>query len=486
MVFNGIIDDFSPYSIKEVEIISESSHLDQNNRATNQVPGFFVLGVAVKLISNISSIGLLTYPLQLLPLLTVFYLFVLKISNSPIFSGSATFLYVCSGTMGTSNIFFWPHGMGSIVYWMALFLMYSITLTPSRKKPEFTLLLNICGCSLGFISYDIFLNLILFLFSITLIMWIIQNKRIKSVFINYKSFLNCSLIFIIAQLGLSKFVYETFIPLLIATPDLVKISAVDKFLSAYIYKQPNPEISVISELLLNYPRIITTISLLKYLIICLSIAFFILLCFNKVHKKVNLSIFDLFMLSYLLSAFIFILIRAYIGDIAITDMFLPGVFCIIWLYQQASIYQKWAKFAIVVILILTSLYIYFIEIHDLRNQSIYENEYLKDSSSWYFENKGNNIGVSDEMTRGLMSMFIFEKYHYPIEIKILPQDDAGFLVQKLDLNNSQKYYIINYHLRRMSLQNWVIIKSWSFFENSIDSNKRICKIYDLDSVSIYY
>ena len=146
IVFNGIIDDFSPKHIIAIERISDSSYLDQSDLMTNQIPGFYVLGVVIKLIANISSIGLLTYPLQLLPLLTVFYVFTLKVSNSPLFSCAATFLCICSGTTGTGKIFFWPHGVGEIVYYTALFLIVSIMLSPSHKRPEFNLLLVVCGC----------------------------------------------------------------------------------------------------------------------------------------------------------------------------------------------------------------------------------------------------------------------------------------------------------------------------------------------------
>lgn len=485
IVFNGIIDDFSPRHITAIEQISDNSFLDQNNRMTNQIPGFYALGVAIKLISNISSIGLLTYPLQLLPFLTIFYVFILKVSNSPFFSCAATFLYVCSGTTGTTKIFFWPHGVGYIVYYAALFSIFSIMLSPSYKRSEFNLLLIICGCSLGFLSYNLYSSLIILLSFFMLNMWIIQNKKISSISIAPISFLNCLLIFIVTQFGLSRFVYNTFIPTLKATSDL-EISAVDKFLSAYIYTQPNPEISAISELLLNFPLIITIISALKYLIICISIAFFVLLCIKKISTKMKLTVFDLFIVSVLMSEFIYFLIRTYIGGISITSLFLPGIFCIIWLYQYSSKYQKWPKLAIIILLVLTPTYTYYIDLYNVRNQQLYENEYLKVSSNWYFENKGDNIGVSDEMSRNLISMFIYEEFHCLSEIKILPQEDAGFLVNKLSLENSQKYYLINYQLRRMSLQNWVIIKTWRFFENSIDSNKHICKIYDLNSLSIYY
>jgi hypothetical protein len=264
------------------------------------------------------------------------------------------------------------------------------------------------------------------------------------------------------------------------------VSAADKFFSAYIYKTSNPEMPYISELLINFPPIITVISALKYLILCISIFIFILVYIKKIYKKVDTSIFDLFTASILMSGLLYFFIRTYIGNVAITSIFLPGVLCIIWLYQNTNKFQNYAKFAILILLILTPTYTCIIETSDLRNQPVYESEYLKASSSWYFKNKGDDIGVSDEMSRNLMSMFIFEKYNYSCEIKILSLKDAGFLVQELNPKDSQKYYLINYQLRRMSLQNWVIIKTWRLFKNLIDSNKYICKIYDLDSISIYY
>lgn len=485
IVFNGIIDDFSPKHITAIEQISIKSHLDQNNRMTNQVPGFYVLGAIIKLISNISSMGFLTFPLQLLPLLIVFYEFILKICKSPVFSCILTFLSICAGTTGTDKLFFWPHGIGSIVYYTTFILIVSIMLNPFNKRSEYNLLLIICGCSLGFISYNVYITLLILMISLMLEIWFIQNKEIPSAFLNYKSFLGCSLIFIVTMFGLSRFVYETFIPTLKATSN-IEISAINKFLLNYINTNPNPEISVISELLINYPRIITIISILKYLILCISVIIFISSLIKKISKKVELSVFDLIIISYIIYSFVYFLIRAYLGGIPITVIFLPGMLCIIWLYKFSEKYKQWTKFAIIMLLILTPSYTYFIEIYDLRNESIHENEYLIASSHWYFEHKGDSIGVSDEMSKNLISMFIYEKYHQPSGIKNIYIKNAEFLVNKSQFENFNQYYVVNYNLRCMSLQNWVIIKSWRFFETSIDSNKYICKIYDLDSVSIYY
>ena len=52
--------------------------------------------------------------------------------------------------------------------------------------------------------------------------------------------------------------------------------------------------------------------------------------------------------------------RIYIGQIAITNIYLPGIFCIMLLYRSSKRMKTWATFVILLllILILTPIYYY--------------------------------------------------------------------------------------------------------------------------------
>lgn len=68
----------------------------------------------------------------------------------------------------------------------------------------------------------------------------------------------------------------------------------------------------------------------------------------------------------------------------------------------------------------------------------------------------------------------------------MPTEDAQVLVQLSEGTLDTKYYILNQKLTGMSLQNWVIIKSWRYSNEEINNNDQINKIYDVPLLSVYY
>ena len=177
-------------------------------------------------------------------------------------------------------------------------------------------------------------------------------------------------------------------------------------------------------------------------------------------------------------------------------MFLPGVFCTLWIYRFSAKYKKWSTLVIILLLILTPISSFVKSNDEYTNKDLTQYNYLNYTADWYLFNKGEAIGVSDEMSKNFVMLYASENPQYfncktsfcqiRQETKILPIDDAIFLVQKSNQSKFSKYYIINYKLDAMSLQNWLIIKSWRYSKNLIESNPHINKIYDINSVGIYY
>ena len=73
LMFNGSIDDFAPKHIMIINELSKNSFIPKENYNI-QVPGFYVLGAILKQVLNISTDGLLFYPVQLIPYMIVFLL----------------------------------------------------------------------------------------------------------------------------------------------------------------------------------------------------------------------------------------------------------------------------------------------------------------------------------------------------------------------------------------------------------------------------
>jgi len=300
-------------------------------------------------------------------------------------------------------------------------------------------------------------------------------------------------IFAIIEFGLSTFFYDSFLRSLKNSQHL-DLSFLDKFVVAYLHR--NDTLPGISEMLITYPRIISIISIIKYICLSISIIIFILLLFYKKSKKNIFNIYDIMTFSIIFMTFFYGLIRLYIGQIAFTLVFLPGVFCTIWLYRFSAKYKKWSILVLILLLVLAPVNSIFKSNDEFTNKDLTQYKYLNYTANWYLLNKGEAIGVSDEMSRSFVMLYTSENPQYfnyktsfcriQQETKILSTDDAIFLVQKSNQSNFSKYYIINYKLDAMSLQNWLIIKSWKYSKNLIESNPHINKIYDINSVGIYY
>jgi hypothetical protein len=485
IVFNGLIDSFAPKHIVEIGEIIKNSHLS-GNHMTDQVPGFYVYGAVIKLIINNPLFGLLTYPIQMIPYLVVFYTFIYKISASHLLASVITLIQIISGTDG-SSLFFLAHGIGTIIYY-TLLLSLILLIFKSNVGIGSRILIIICGISLVFISYNIYAITIIFLFVFVVITMImnLKNPNIQCLLDgNNKSLLNMSFILLVVQMGLSKFLYQSFIPTLKQSTSM-ELTAIDKFLIAYFQTESLSHQTVISDLLITYPQEITFISLIKYSILLLPILIFIYLFLRKYRLCKEVIFFDQLTITFVVSYFLYGIIRVIIGGSTITLLYVPGILCIIWIYR----YTTWKSFAIFSILLILFLApVYTISMNSVApKENIHETEYIKSSSHWYFENMNIDvISVSDELTRNLFQFYIYQGTSHLQTVSIIKSDQISFLLQNSTITQSQNnYYILNYKSSSMSIQQWRIIKSWKYSKSKIDTNNRIFKIFDADYLSIYY
>jgi hypothetical protein len=485
IVFNGLIDPFVPKHIVEIGEIIKNSYLNEN-AMTDQVPGFYAYGAVIKLIINNPLFGFLTYPIQMIPYLVVFYTFIYKMSTSHLLSSVITVIQIISGTDG-SSLFFLAHGLGTIIYYS---LLSSLILLISKQKigVEARILIIIFGISLVFISYNLYAitMILLFVFIAITIIMNLKNPNIQYLLDrNNKSLLSISIIFLVVQMGLSRFLYQSFIPTLKQSVS-IELTAIDKFLIAYFQTEPLNHQTVISDLLITYPQEVTFISLIKYSIILLSILIFTYLFIRKWVTSKEVIFYDQLTITFVVSYFIYGTIRFFIGGSPITLLYIPGILCIIWIYRYTT-WKFWAIFSISLILILTPAYT--ISMNSVApKDNVYETEYIKSSSNWYFEHMNLDvISVSDELTRNLFQIYIYQSTSHLHTVSIIKRDEIEFLLQNSTITQSQNnYYILNYKSTSMSIQQWRIIKSWKYSKNKIETNNEISKVYDVGHLSMYY
>lgn len=499
-LFYGTMDDFAPKHIATIEDLSNQGNLIEHENQVVQVPGFYILGAIIIQITGIASESLLDFPIQIIPYVILLFILIYRISGNFFVAVLIAFIDIISGSTGTPKVFFWPHGIGYILFFTIILL---ILLILKKEKPPniLFLLVVIIGSALVYISYNLMAMTLIFLLVLLLILILLpmySNKKeiynLNQISLKAKNILFLLIILLIIQLGLSKFVYNVFIPTIQATRD-IEISGLDKFLIAYL----NPDVTTISmgPLMVHYPVLITIISGIKYGFIAITIIFFCVFFLKKTIKE-NIYYQDFYIvIAVIVMLAIYSIPRSMIGGIILTALWLPGILTIAIFFKMPSNYRVWASIVILVLLISTPLYFITLENNSFINREATQINGYKAPVHWFLRYNDGTIAVSDELTKNyfILNSFLYITDQPNSEInlqslsqsyKLLPTEDAQVLARSSDKKIEQKYIILNKKLTILSLQNWIIIKSWNYSKERIMSNKVINQIYDSPLLSIDY
>ena len=487
IIFNGTLDGFAP---KHMLVMSETvQHGYLFSQEAEQIaPGFYIIGAIINILTEIPTKEFVFLPIQFVPYLIVFYVFIYKISGSHLLSSLITLIELISSTNGTDKVFFWPHAIGWIIFYSMLFIIFKIAERKNEDEWEYRILLIILGMSLALISYDIFAVSLLFLAIISLLLFLlklISKTRKENIRRNY---LNILIILIVFDFGLLKFVYDVFIPT-IMDKQLRDVTAIDKFLLSYVSTESVQ--TPLSELYISYPGIISIISLIKYSALLISILAFSIIMFGKLKTNKPINFYNTIVCSIILVAVSYASIRFFLGQFAITQIYLPGIVCTLWLYRFSNKFKIWAIFVVLLLMVVVPVYYYENYSNNLIDMDENKYGYIEYSAYWYLEKTvRSSTAVSDELTKNFFIMHHekqIEAINYTTireHMKVLSMDDVAFLLQKSS-NSESKYFIVNYDLSRMSLQNWKIIRTWKFSDDKINSNPGIKKIYYSGYIEIY-
>lgn len=475
MHFNSSIDSFAPLQISAIdETIKRGFLLDAYR---NTVPTFYILGSELAIILGKNSDFLLFSPIQLIPYAVLFFVLMLKISNSYLLASILSITELTTGLTGTQRIFFWPHGIGSVLYFALLVLFLLIFFGKNKFAWQHHFMSIIIGISLVFTSYDAIFTYLLFLLSFIIYMVIFNNSSRLSrnnLDNRWRQSVKLFILLIIVELGLTEFVYNNFIHAL-KSPESFTMSVLDKFLLSYF--STNIQDNIIRDIYLHYPESITYYGYIKYGILLM---FLIIFLINFVSSPgIKYKIESIFIISILSSMVAWAFIRLLIGHVEVGFFYYPAIFSIAWVYRNVISFKRWALVGAILLLALNPVYHFMVYNEDLSNRDIDKFDYLYTPLSWCREKTSGAEMRSDELTKNFNLMT-----HRTLEFQTLDVNDVAFLLNRRDYSPNS-YFILNNNLKVLDIGNWIQIKPWWVTDHILKKNIKINKIFDSKTIFVY-
>lgn len=473
--FNSSIDSFAPLQISAIDETIERGFLLDAYR--NTVPTFYVLGSELAMILGKNSDFLLFSPIQLIPYAVLFFVLILKISNSFLLASLISITELTTGLTGTQRIFFWPHGVGTILYFSLLVLFLLMFFGKSKSAWQYQFMAIIIGISLVFTSYDVIFTYLLFLLSFILYIMIFNNTHYLSRdnldFRWYQS-IKLFILLIIVEMGLTEFVYNNFIHAL-KSPDSFTMSGLDKFLLSYF--STNIQDNIIRDLYLQYPDSVTYYGYVKYGILLVFLTIFLINFISSRRLKYKLE--SIFIISILSSMVIWAAIRLLIGHVEVGFFYYPAIFSIAWVYRNGRSFKRWALVGAVLLLALNPVYHFMVSTEDLSNKDVNQFNYLHMPLSWCRDKTSDSEMRSDELTKNFYHMAYRTQ-----DFQTLDVNDVAFLLNRRE-NSPNNYFILNNNLKILDIGNWIQIKPWMVTDHLLNKNIKVNKILDSEKISIY-
>lgn len=477
-IYTGTIDDFVPKHIAvSIANLRGYSFSPTYEYLYNLFPGFYTYVSIILLLTGILYEQLPFTPIILWPYICLFFSMIYLFSNRNTYLAIllTTFTFTAS-TVGTYKVFLWPHGLGEIIYFSLIIIIFLNRL----NEPEFRILISLLVLMLPFMSYNLTFSSLLFLAMLSILLQLLQINSNISINLNSKLLISIISLLLITELGIVKFIYKAFIPILkICVEDSYTMqNAFDVFAKSFLQNPLYNENPLINSLLISVPIEITYIYIIKYLIY-LTIIFVatVLLYTNwpNIHNTKEYILGFIF-LSVLITTLIYMFLRLVIGHFTLVQLFFPFIFSIVLVTVIKPKTKCIIYFTIILLIISNLLVIYISSSDNIIQKDSYD--YILTSSSWISEHVlDDNIYTPDQLTYG----WCFLQLNYlksPLKVYYLDIDQVLNIYFSSPLSTTG-ITIVNYRLNYNQIGKWYTSEPFEPLRSIVESNPSFkCKIYE--------
>ncbi|NHN46481.1 hypothetical protein G9464_02545 [Halostella sp. JP-L12] len=482
------IADFAAQHAEVVSHSQQTGHLSTNGKL---IEAFYSYGIVFIQILGVKGSNLLTFPFLVWPYVAILFTTSYQLSNNYKIAGSIVFLHFVSGINGTNKLFYWPHGMGAVLFLcvITLLIIFARNFDHYRRiAPAFTIIMT----TLMFTSYNwsvIGLSSILALaISIgTLYHWHPDIVSERTKIISMRMLLPVIAISIILITRISEFIYTTAVPMVLRVHE---ISSISKFLGGWLGANTLPE--ELSEIYLVRPEVLTYLSIFKYIIVGLVLSSFGIMMLRRLQNR-KLHLLDFLISSFIVGTGVFITLRLTIGSIPIPWLHFPTILCLAYcwrlqigekIWKRVKIRRVFVVIALGGLLLQAPLFYAANAEADLINRTDGLDDY-KVASSFIGEYLDDPI-YSTQKPRYLLSMYLTEKFGESGKkppTRVMQSEDV---INIREHNNIEKgSFVINYEWNHVVLGNYISLESWRSSEERINSHPGVNKVYVSEETYIY-
>lgn len=481
------IDSFAPQHATVVAETLTTGHLPES---ADNAPLFYLFGSLAAITIGIEPSWLMFFPLQAIPYLALLYVLLWKISQNRMIAAGLVAMHFLSGLDGSSTLYYWPHGMGHILFLAFLISLLQIfgNYGPSRWSSNQLLMVMpiIIAIVLPWFSYNL---------------WAIMTITVGTLFITTplvrtgaqqshrkRQFFSLAFLSAAAYLPLSKLVFGTAVPLILRSEDM---SSLSKFISSW-FPSSSARSTALSSVYFSRPSELTAIAGVKYAVLGLAILAVLLAIYHAaIFSQYQLSASAWVVHSAMVGVGGFMILRLFVGSLPIPWLHFAGLFGIALLarshftvgWNRMASSRRWfAAVAVVLLLVQAPLYYSVATVNDasLKTDGFEEEEAVSNFTGFYGSDRVIHTSV---FMQYILQLFWVESGINQQATVVMSTEDV------IELRHGDAppsgYWIFNYELNYVALMNWVSLDSWKESKAHIQSNRNVDKIYSGNESGIY-
>lgn len=479
----GSIDSFMFQHMAYMEEYSHLGHVSEKDPVLWYYPmglsGFYLYGIMISNITDISIDKLFFFPLQLIPIFLLLLSIFRSLSKNTLL-GTTLILILATFAWNTSFTYS-PHGLGSVLF----LLMVLLSIVYWRKGLSMHLTFFIAALltlvSINFISYKSTLWAYTFLASTIFLCNLSRIKQKNEVSIN-RSPRNLLIISTIIMLFFNSFIYSSLIPFRRALDEEDLLSTgLQKFYMLFVKNLDDP-LSIYG-LYYSPPKVLTFVIGLRQVILALMVLSALYLIIRDRYLR-NGSAFrtpELLVLSFVLVTIITMLLYNILGAFDIGTLTYAGLIALLYLFARSELKNLIYSF-IFILIASNGLYHFIVVNDDLATKDGDYFDYMKPGIDWCLQYQDSKSPLKMEiLTKGYyLREMIGKNLSTPHDVsypQVFSPEDMLFIAQKSNNVSGNSLFIMNYLRSPFSIANWRIIRSLEKYDGIINANRNLNRIY---------